>query len=324
MDAEEFLRAKTAYCERLRMRLTTETCQKLRTRRQSNNPNAEYADGPPLQCEDCAGLGDVASGDIGAQTAPPVEKMDVDHIVDANDMVAPKKEDIVPKLQYTMQELADAAGVDLKAVQNARRQRPLAPKQDSKIGKVVYYMREHYLDWGDIIVLPRKYVSNWPKKQADAPEPGPAPATPEPDEDVDPAVEAAPMGERAAPEPDSTEAQATPADASPFLPDFNPPHEIPPSSGVKHDAGKLRLDLIPPEILRALGEVLTHGADKYTDRNWERGIALDRVYAALLRHLLAWREGEAIDAESGLPHLAHALTNAGMLLTLDKRQGPQN
>ncbi|MDR2745269.1 MAG: DUF5664 domain-containing protein, partial [Desulfovibrio sp.] len=112
----------------------------------------------------------------------------------------------------------------------------------------------------------------------------------------------------------------TPDDQALFLPDFKPLREISPSSGVKHDAGKLRLDLVPPEILRALGEVLTYGADKYTDHNWERGIAPDRVYAALMRHLLAWREGEAIDAESGLPHLAHALTNAGMLLTLERRE----
>lgn len=95
-------------------------------------------------------------------------------------------------------------------------------------------------------------------------------------------------------------------------------------AGIKHDTGKLRLDLIPPEVTRALGEVLTFGAAKYGDRNWEEGIAPDRVYAALQRHLLAWREGEAIDPESGMPHVAHALTNAAMLLTLEKRKGLQD
>ena len=92
-------------------------------------------------------------------------------------------------------------------------------------------------------------------------------------------------------------------------------------SGIKHDNGKLRLDLIPTEAVRGLGEVLTFGAGKYGDRNWEKGLDSDRVYAALERHLLAWREGEIIDPESGLPHLAHVLTNAAMLHTLEQRRG---
>jgi len=89
--------------------------------------------------------------------------------------------------------------------------------------------------------------------------------------------------------------------------------------GAKHDAGKLRLDLIPPEAIRALGEALTYGADKYGDRNWEQGISEDRLYAALQRHLLAWREGEAKDKESGLSSLAHALCNLAMLVTFERR-----
>ena len=91
------------------------------------------------------------------------------------------------------------------------------------------------------------------------------------------------------------------------------------SEGKKYDNGKLRLDLIPPEMHRALGEVLTFGANKYGDRNWEKGITLDRLYAANQRHLLAFLEGERIDPESGFPHLYHAFCNIGMMLTLDQR-----
>ncbi len=91
------------------------------------------------------------------------------------------------------------------------------------------------------------------------------------------------------------------------------------SEGKKHDTGKLRLDLIPPEMHRALGEVLTFGAGKYGDRNWEKGIDLSRLYAAGQRHLLAHAEGEFLDPESGLPHLCHAFCNLGMMLTLDMR-----
>lgn len=93
------------------------------------------------------------------------------------------------------------------------------------------------------------------------------------------------------------------------------------SGGVKHDQGKLRLDLIPPEMHRSLGEVLTFGAGKYGDRNWEKGLNPDRLYAACQRHLLAHREGEPLDPESGLPHLYHAFCNLGMMTTLVMRQG---
>jgi len=90
--------------------------------------------------------------------------------------------------------------------------------------------------------------------------------------------------------------------------------------GTKEDAGKLRLDLIPPEALFALGEVLTYGAKKYGDKNWEKGIKYSRVYGAVLRHLLAWRAGEQEDDESFLPHLWLAFCELMFLLTFDERE----
>lgn len=83
----------------------------------------------------------------------------------------------------------------------------------------------------------------------------------------------------------------------------------------KFDAGKLRYDLIPPKAIKALAEVLTYGANKYADNSWKQVKPFnDRYYAALMRHLMAWREGELKDSESGLPHLAHALCNVMFLL----------
>mgnify|MGYP001558282212 CR=1 FL=1 len=41
------------------------------------------------------------------------------------------------------------------------------------------------------------------------------------------------------------------------------------------------------------------------DRNWEAGFDWSRPYDALQRHLTAWWEGEDLDPESGLSHLAH-------------------
>lgn len=87
----------------------------------------------------------------------------------------------------------------------------------------------------------------------------------------------------------------------------------------KDDAAKPRMDLIPPEALFALADVLTHGADKYGERNWERGMDRGRIVAALLRHLTAWMAGEDADPDSGMPHSAHVLTNAAFLVAHEVR-----
>jgi hypothetical protein len=91
------------------------------------------------------------------------------------------------------------------------------------------------------------------------------------------------------------------------------------NEGVKYDKDKLRLDLIPPEAIIAIGSVLTFGAKKYNPRNWEKGMDWGRVYAALQRHLTAWQAGETNDEESGMPHLWHAACCIVFLLTYEQR-----
>ena len=87
----------------------------------------------------------------------------------------------------------------------------------------------------------------------------------------------------------------------------------------KDDAAKPRMDLIPPEALFAMADVLTHGAERYGDRNWERGMDRGRIVAALLRHLTAWMAGEDTDPDSGMPHSWHVLTNAAFLVAHEVR-----
>jgi hypothetical protein len=53
-------------------------------------------------------------------------------------------------------------------------------------------------------------------------------------------------------------------------------------------------------------KVLQFGAKKYGERNWEQGGHWLRNFSALIRHVSAWSQGEDLDPESGLPHLAHA------------------
>lgn len=88
--------------------------------------------------------------------------------------------------------------------------------------------------------------------------------------------------------------------------------------GIKYDLGKLRFDLFPPVSLERVAEVYTYGASKYDDRNWEKGIKWGRVFAAVMRHLWAWWRGEAVDAESNLPHLAHAAWGCLTLLEYER------
>lgn len=86
---------------------------------------------------------------------------------------------------------------------------------------------------------------------------------------------------------------------------------------MKFDTGKLRYSLIPPEMTKALAEVLTYGAKKYKPNNWKSVDDPSRYIDALYRHLEAFRSGETNDPESGLHHLSHAMTNVGFLLWID-------
>jgi hypothetical protein len=75
----------------------------------------------------------------------------------------------------------------------------------------------------------------------------------------------------------------------------------------KKDYGKPMWDLLPYGQLSHIVNVLTFGAEKYGPHQWQKvENAKDRYFAAMMRHLTAWWEGERADPESGMPHLAHA------------------
>lgn len=86
------------------------------------------------------------------------------------------------------------------------------------------------------------------------------------------------------------------------------------TGGIKHDTDKPRTDLLPVRPLQDIAEVLTHGAKRYGDRNWEKGLDWSRPYGAALRHLFAWWGGKNTDADSGKPHLACAATEILFLM----------
>jgi hypothetical protein len=92
------------------------------------------------------------------------------------------------------------------------------------------------------------------------------------------------------------------------------------TDGLKHDGGKLRLDLVPAELIEAVGAVLTHGAEKYGENSWQK-VEPKRYRAALMRHLCKWLKNPfGKDEDSGLPHLWHIACNVAFLIVLDKEK----
>lgn len=86
--------------------------------------------------------------------------------------------------------------------------------------------------------------------------------------------------------------------------------------GTKHDKEKVRVDLLPVVALETIAAVFTHGAKKYGEGNWQKGIDEKRLYAATLRHMFAHKKGELYDDESSILHLAHAACNLLMMIEL--------
>lgn len=93
------------------------------------------------------------------------------------------------------------------------------------------------------------------------------------------------------------------------------------SSGNMHDSGerrkfqtgavrdmardKSRPDLISPFATDRLGRWLALGAQKYDERNWEKGLPIAQCIASLERHLVAYKAGQVEE-----DHLAAVMCNA--------------
>jgi hypothetical protein len=90
--------------------------------------------------------------------------------------------------------------------------------------------------------------------------------------------------------------------------------------GTKHDSGKPRTDLLPPDALLEVSKVFTFGGNKYGDYNWCKGFKWSRLLGAALRHLFAFMRGEDKDPESNHSHLAHAACCVLMLISHEQRK----
>lgn len=106
------------------------------------------------------------------------------------------------------------------------------------------------------------------------------------------------------PAPIPPEARAVPAEA---VKPTNPKDLI--------GSNKLPLHLWPTTATAAGCMAFLEGALKYGRSNWRVvGVRATVYYDALQRHMAAWLEGEDVDPESGLPHLAKALACIAILV----------
>jgi len=92
--------------------------------------------------------------------------------------------------------------------------------------------------------------------------------------------------------------------------------------GMKFDSGKLDYTLVPWHGMDEVVKVLEFGAKKYARDNW-RFVehAHTRYLAAAFRHIIKYNEGEFVDQETGLSHLAHATCCMLFLLDLGETIG---
>lgn len=97
--------------------------------------------------------------------------------------------------------------------------------------------------------------------------------------------------------------------------------------GLRFNAGKPRYDLVPAFAQHQYVMVLTKGAEKYADRNWEGGMPWSKVLASMKRHIAKIEAGEDYDFDescegcqrgdcknhTGQLHAAHIMCNAAFL-----------
>ena len=91
-------------------------------------------------------------------------------------------------------------------------------------------------------------------------------------------------------------------------------------SGMKFDNNKPRYSLLPKGAVNSVIEVLEFGAKKYSADNWQEvDNAKERYYNAAMRHIDLWWNGEKLDSETNVHHLAHAATNLFFLMWFDNK-----
>lgn len=77
---------------------------------------------------------------------------------------------------------------------------------------------------------------------------------------------------------------------------------------------KAPMSTVPANVLAEIGVAMLEGASKYGRHNYRAvGVRGSVYYDGVMRHLMAWWEGEDIDADSGMSHVTKAITSLVVL-----------
>ena len=79
--------------------------------------------------------------------------------------------------------------------------------------------------------------------------------------------------------------------------------------------GRGRFDLLPYEAMEALAKWYEAGANKYAERNWEKGLSVKDCINRMVRHSL-----KAANGWTDEDHLAAVMWNAAAVITLMQRR----
>lgn len=77
---------------------------------------------------------------------------------------------------------------------------------------------------------------------------------------------------------------------------------------LKDKEWKSRVDLIDPETLLEIWQVLRLWAEKYRENSWQNVPIKDHIWSAL-RHIYKYQMWQEIDNETWMNHILHAMTN---------------
>jgi hypothetical protein len=89
----------------------------------------------------------------------------------------------------------------------------------------------------------------------------------------------------------------------------------------KEAAGRAKtpLHLIPTVFSKQVSLALDWGGQRYSHWNWrDAGVNATTYIGAMRRHLDAWQDGEDMDPDSGLPHIAHIAASCAIILDAER------
>lgn len=84
------------------------------------------------------------------------------------------------------------------------------------------------------------------------------------------------------------------------------------AKGARYNEGKTQYTLVmeADAALKGITGVMENGAKKYSRANWKQGLGHVGIMDSMMRHYIAYLNGEDLDPESGLPHVDHIGCNA--------------